>query len=170
MQVRPPMASWRPRQVARAVGAWRHERPNASHRRRYYAHHWPDLARRDVFEQPGRWALVWAVAGVLGLAATVASPLLGDEARVVGVLNLAVLALLLLAHGVNAVRVRRRRSLLLTPVLGVALAAGAVHTFGGAGVGWLDLLTVVFLLWIPIAAADLVVPHRTYLAPITPPS
>jgi hypothetical protein len=169
MQSRPSVASWRPRQAARSAVALRHERPNAWYRRRYYAHHWPDLAGRDLFEQPGRWAVVWTGGGILGLAATVAAPLLGDDAVLVGWLNVGVFALLLAAHAVNAVRTRRRRSVLLTPVLLLALGVGAVHMVGGSDPRWLDILAAVFLVWIPIATADLVAPRRTYLAAVRTP-
>lgn len=164
MQVRPPMASWRLRPAARAVVAMRHERPNAPHRQRYYAHHWPDLAHRDLFEDPGRWAALWAAVGLLGIAATLASPILGDEAVLVGWLNVGLLTLLLVAHCANALRTRRRRSVLFAPVLAFAAAAGTLHTLHRVGVQWIDILTVVFFVWIPIAAADVIAPRSTYLA------
>ncbi|MEN9504874.1 MAG: hypothetical protein RI958_800 [Actinomycetota bacterium] len=165
MQVRPPMASWRPRQAARAAVVPRHERPNSVHRRRYYSHHWPERARRDLFERPGRWIALWTAVGVLGLAATVATPLAGDDAPVVGMLNLGVLVLLLVAHTVNAIRTRRRRSVLMSPVLLLAVGTAA-HAHGGVGPRSLDALTAVFFVWLPIAAADVVAPSRTYLAPV----
>jgi len=142
----------------------RHERPNAPHRARYYAHHWPAYAHRDLFEHPGRWVVLWATVGLLGLLATFATPLLGDEAAVVGWLNVGIFALLFVAHGWNSVRVPRRRSVLLTPVLAGAVALGAMHVFHHASVRWVDILTLALLAWIPIAAADVVAPRSTYLA------
>jgi drug/metabolite transporter (DMT)-like permease len=144
--------------------AMRHERPNAVHRARYYAHHWPDRAHRDLFEHPGPWVLLWAAVGFLGVILTFASPILGDEAAPVGWLNLGLLALLLVAHGSNAVRTRRRRSVLLAPVLAAAVALGVLHMARRSDVLWVDILVLVFLVWIPIAAADVAAPRSTYLA------
>jgi hypothetical protein len=159
-----PIADWGLRPVIRSVVVPRHRRADAVHRGRYYEHRWPKHAHRDVFEQPGRWAAGgWSLVGAVGLATFIVALLIGSDSAVVGWANLSLVTASFCGHASNAALSRRRRSVLLAPVLAAAAIVGALVCVGIVAIAWDVLLVATIACWVPIAVADIAAPAGTYL-------
>jgi hypothetical protein len=88
----------------------------------------------------------------------------GSDAALVGWANLAMVVAMCGAHTWNAAASRRRRSVLLAPMLAVAGTVGALVCLDVIAIHWDDVLVAVFICWVPISLADIVAPSSTYLA------
>jgi hypothetical protein len=159
-----PIADWGVRPVLRSVVVPRHRRTDAAHRSRYYTHRWPHHASRDVFERPGRWAGGWSAVSAVGLATLIVALLIGSDSAVVGWANLGLVVASCFGHASNAALSRRRRSVLLAPVLAVVATIGTLVCIGMIAVAWDLLLIAILVCWAPIAFADVAAPSKTYLA------
>ncbi len=164
-----PIADWGLRPALHTVVVPRHRRTDAAHRGRYYAYRWPEHSQRDLLERSGRWSVFWSAVGLFGLTTLVVALFEGSDSRLVGWANLTLVVAMCGVHAWNAVRSRRRRSVLLAPVLSVVAAAGALECVGAIAIAWDDLLFAVFVCWAPITAADITAPASTYLVPVDRP-
>jgi hypothetical protein len=139
----------------------RSQRPNAALRSGFYAERWPRHAPRDLLERPGRGAHAWSIidaTGLAGLAVTIAA---GATVVAAYAFNLAAFGVLASVHGLNALRCRRRRSML--EALGAAgVVAMAVRD--RSQTNWDSVFIAITVVWALASAIDLRWPGSTYVA------